>query len=66
MIVWKHICMLLLFNQAHTSRKLAHAWFLKIDFMQIIDMGVCLCVCVCLCVYVYVLPQGYLNTSDMI
>ena len=26
-----------------------HAWFLKITFVQKIDMYLCVCVCVCVC-----------------
>ena len=32
----------------------AHAWFLKIDPVQIIFMCVCVCVCMCVCP-----PLGY-------
>ena len=38
-------------NQACAGHRLACAWFLKIDPVQIVSMCVCLCVCVlCVCV----------------
>ena len=36
-------------NQAHASRRMAHAWFLKIDPVWIVGMCVCVCVFVCPC-----------------
>ena len=37
----------LFLNQERTSLRPTHAWFLKIDPVQIVGMRVCVCVCVC-------------------
>ena len=36
-----------LLNQAHAGLRLAHAWFFKIDPVQIVGMRACMRVCVC-------------------
>ena len=38
-------CQLDFLNQACVGRRLACAWFLKIDPVQIVGMDVCVCVC---------------------
>ena len=37
----------LFLNQARAGRRLACAWFLKIDPVRIVCMCACVCVCVC-------------------
>ena len=37
----------LFLNQERAGCRLAHAWFLKIDPVRIVDMRACVCVCVC-------------------
>ena len=51
-------CLLLLLNQAHAGCRTAHAWFLKIDPVQIVGMRVRVCACVCVCVCVCVCPRA--------
>ena len=37
-----YICLL---NQMHASHRLARAWFLKIDPVQVVGMHACVCPC---------------------
>ena len=46
-----HICVCELLNQTLVSRRPVHAWFLKIDPVQI--------VIICVCVFVCIHPRGY-------
>ena len=36
-----------LLNQARSGCRPVHAWFLKIDPVQIVGMRACVCMCVC-------------------
>ena len=46
----------ILLNQARSGQWPVHAWFLKIDPVQIIGIRVCVCarVCACVCAHVCV------------
>ena len=50
-------CILVILNQARTSHRLVHAWFLRIAFVRELQY-VCVCVCVCP-------PPRLLITSDV-
>ena len=55
-----------LLNQPRTGLWPAHAWFPKIDPVQIISMCVCVCVCVCVCLCVCVCMCVYVSTPEAI